>query len=141
MKIVGGVAFYVERFYEKSWFEIIELSFSFFVFLAINRRIFEILIWNLQRICILWLYRMSLKGIWRKLFLTILSLNYYWKKQPMSLKKYLVLAISRSIFDRFWISWYHYDRKRKFFNLNTKDYLSKQNCEKNTFRPNQRSWP
>ena len=66
LKIVGGVAFYVEHFYEKSWFEIIELSSIFFVFLAINRRIFEILIWNLQRICILCVYSMSLKGISQK---------------------------------------------------------------------------
>ena len=64
-------------FNENSWFEIIELSFIFFGFLALNQRIIEILIWNLQRIYILCAYSLSLMGISQKLFLTILLQNYY----------------------------------------------------------------
>ena len=77
LKIERGVAFYVDHFYGKSWFEIIELSFIFLGFLAINQRIFEILIWYLQRIYILCAYSLSLMGISQKWFLTILLQNYY----------------------------------------------------------------
>ena len=56
LKIMGGVAFYVKRFYEKKYIYI-------YLVLAINRRIFA--------------YSMSLMGISQKLFLTILLHNYY----------------------------------------------------------------
>ncbi len=124
LKIRTVEAFLVKLFFGKLWFEIIGLLYFFLGFQPIKLTFFYVIIWNKPILCILCCINNYSKDFSKKMKLAILWPSHYWKMDVIFSKALFQKAISRSIFVRFWKTWYHYDRKREIFNLSTKPFLS-----------------